>query len=292
MNLKLLCRDYRPVRYLINTDIERMLPDRVIFQFFFLLRSDDRANRLGKISSMDPRFLLQDAMDFKIFQISNFLASRSRDQIARVVDTERHLFLGKQIVTPLPATHIKLSTAEPVESHRFSLLPSNLLLFHLLHAAPLPLLTPWLLKLTKSFTPPTSMPSVTPRVTEILIKFLTWSHRLCKHRCPSPCPASGPILTSSPHSHLAPPKRPSRRRQPRRCIGSRHGDRPERAPRCVGRLGCFEAVGHASSHGRGPKVAHHCYTISNFLNLFRFKFPKKSFEILKFIENKIKLIKI
>jgi hypothetical protein len=72
-----------------------MLPDRVIFQFFFLLRSDDRANRLDKISYMDPRFLLQDAMDFKIFQISNFSTSRSRDQIARVVETERHLFLGK-----------------------------------------------------------------------------------------------------------------------------------------------------------------------------------------------------
>jgi hypothetical protein len=38
------------------------------------------------------RFLLLDAMDFKIFQTSNFLASRSHDRNAQVVETEMHLF--------------------------------------------------------------------------------------------------------------------------------------------------------------------------------------------------------
>jgi hypothetical protein len=72
-------------------------------------------------------------------------------------------FLGKRIITLSLAPDIKLSTAKPVESHRFSLLPSNLLLFHLLHAAPLPLLTPWLVKLTKSFMTPTSPSSMRTR---------------------------------------------------------------------------------------------------------------------------------
>jgi hypothetical protein len=42
-------------------------------------------------------------------------------------------------------------------------LPSNLLLFYLLHAAPLPLLTPWLVNLTKSFTPPMNPSSTRTR---------------------------------------------------------------------------------------------------------------------------------
>jgi hypothetical protein len=73
-------------------------------------------------------FLLLDVADFKIFQISNFLASQFCVRIARVVETERHLFLGKQIVILLPAAHIKLSTDEHVQFHHFSLLSSNLLL--------------------------------------------------------------------------------------------------------------------------------------------------------------------
>jgi hypothetical protein len=45
-----------------------------------------------------------------------------------VVEKERHLFLGKRIIILSPAAHIKLSAAEHVQSHHFSLLPSNLLL--------------------------------------------------------------------------------------------------------------------------------------------------------------------
>jgi hypothetical protein len=67
-----------------------------------------------------------------------------------MVEIERHLFLMKGIVTLSSASHIKLSTTENVKSHRFSLLPSNLLLSHLLLTALLPLLTQWLVKLTRS----------------------------------------------------------------------------------------------------------------------------------------------
>jgi hypothetical protein len=45
-----------------------------------------------------------------------------------VVETENHLFLGKRIIILSPAAHIKLSTAEHVKSHHFSLSPSHLLL--------------------------------------------------------------------------------------------------------------------------------------------------------------------
>jgi hypothetical protein len=75
----------------------------------------------------------------KYFKVSNFLASQSRDQIARVVETERHLslgnvterylFFGKCIVTLSPTVHIKLDAVVHAKSHRFSLLPSSLLLF-------------------------------------------------------------------------------------------------------------------------------------------------------------------
>jgi hypothetical protein len=46
-----------------------------------------------------------------------------------VVETERYHFLGERIVTLSSATHIKLDAAIHAKSHRFSLLPSNLLLF-------------------------------------------------------------------------------------------------------------------------------------------------------------------
>jgi hypothetical protein len=45
-----------------------------------------------------------------------------------VVETEIHLFLRKQIIILSSAAYIKLSAAEHVKSHRFSLSPSNLLL--------------------------------------------------------------------------------------------------------------------------------------------------------------------
>jgi hypothetical protein len=49
----------------------------------------------------------------------------------RVVERERDFFLGKYIVTLLPATHIKLDATMHAKSHHFSLLPSSLL--HFIH---------------------------------------------------------------------------------------------------------------------------------------------------------------
>jgi hypothetical protein len=43
-----------------------------------------------------------------------------------VVEIERHLFLGKRIITLSPAAHIKLGIAKHVSSHHFLLLSSNL----------------------------------------------------------------------------------------------------------------------------------------------------------------------
>jgi hypothetical protein len=58
----------------------------------------------------------------------------------RVVEIERHLFLGKQIVTLSPVMHIKLNTTVHARSHHFSPLPSSLLLSYSLLTAPPPLL--------------------------------------------------------------------------------------------------------------------------------------------------------
>jgi hypothetical protein len=46
-----------------------------------------------------------------------------------VVEIERHIYLGKHIVTLSSAGHIKLDTTMHAKSHHFSLLPSSLLLF-------------------------------------------------------------------------------------------------------------------------------------------------------------------
>jgi hypothetical protein len=47
----------------------------------------------------------------------------------QVVETERHVFLGKQIITLLPGVHIKLNVVVHAKSHHFSLLPSRFMLF-------------------------------------------------------------------------------------------------------------------------------------------------------------------
>jgi hypothetical protein len=65
----------------------------------------------------------------KYFKVPNFLASQSRDQIARVVETEKHHFLGKRIITLSSAMHIKVDATMHAKSHRFSLLSSIFLLF-------------------------------------------------------------------------------------------------------------------------------------------------------------------
>jgi hypothetical protein len=56
-----------------------------------------------------------------------------------VVKIERHIFLGKQIITLSSVAHIKLNATVHAKYHCFSLLPSSLLLSHLLLAAPHPL---------------------------------------------------------------------------------------------------------------------------------------------------------
>jgi hypothetical protein len=42
-----------------------------------------------------------------------------------VVETEMHIFLGKQIITLSPVAHIKLNATVHIRSHHFSLLPST-----------------------------------------------------------------------------------------------------------------------------------------------------------------------
>jgi hypothetical protein len=61
--------------------------------------------------------------------IPNFWAPQSRGRITRVIKIERHLFLGKCIVTLSPTAHIKLDAIVHAKSHHFSLLSSCLLLF-------------------------------------------------------------------------------------------------------------------------------------------------------------------
>jgi hypothetical protein len=56
-----------------------------------------------------------------------------------VIEIEMLLFLGKQIVTLSLAAHIKLNATVHAKFDHFSLLPSSLLLSHLLLATPHPL---------------------------------------------------------------------------------------------------------------------------------------------------------
>jgi hypothetical protein len=114
-------------------------------QLLFLTVVTDRPNQLN-----DSRPLISGSFSWmlqtsKYFKLPNFSASRFRVWIAWVIETEIHLFLGKRIGILLPARHIKLSATKHVKSHHFSLSPSNLLLL----TVPLPLLTPWLVRLTR-----------------------------------------------------------------------------------------------------------------------------------------------
>jgi hypothetical protein len=65
----------------------------------------------------------------KYFKLPTFLAAQSHGRIAWVLEIERHLFPSKRIIILSPIVHIKLDTVEHTKSHRFSLLPSSLLLF-------------------------------------------------------------------------------------------------------------------------------------------------------------------
>jgi hypothetical protein len=58
----------------------------------------------------------------KYFKLLTFLASQSCGRIARAVEIERNLFLGKCIITMSPATYIKLDTTLHAKSHHFSLM--------------------------------------------------------------------------------------------------------------------------------------------------------------------------
>jgi hypothetical protein len=71
-------------------------------------------------------FLLEDAMDFKIFWTSNSPTPRIRVLIARAVEIESCFFLRKWIIVPSPATHIKLVVIALIAFCHFLLLPSHL----------------------------------------------------------------------------------------------------------------------------------------------------------------------
>jgi hypothetical protein len=100
----------------------------------------------------------------KSFKIPNFLAPRSRVWIARVVEIERHFFLGKLVVTLSPVVHIKLSTAECVQFHHFRSLIFYYFTFTTLCTAPTSL-SPWLVKLIRILPSPPSLPAAGTRST-------------------------------------------------------------------------------------------------------------------------------
>jgi hypothetical protein len=62
----------------------------------------------------------------KYFELPNFLTPQIRVRIARTVESEDNLFLGKRIIVVSPATHIKLGATVRIASYHFSLLPSHL----------------------------------------------------------------------------------------------------------------------------------------------------------------------
>jgi hypothetical protein len=61
---------------------------------------------------LNPGSFLRTSQTSKSFKLPNFSAPRFRVWIARVVEIERHLFLGKQIITLSHAAHIKLGVDE------------------------------------------------------------------------------------------------------------------------------------------------------------------------------------
>jgi hypothetical protein len=109
--------------------------------FLLMLRVDDRVDQVDKSYPLILGSFFWTLQTSKYFKLLTFSHPQYRGQVALVVKTERHLFLGKRIITLSHAVHIRLSAAEHTRSHHFSLLPNNLLLSHLLLAAPHPLLT-------------------------------------------------------------------------------------------------------------------------------------------------------
>jgi hypothetical protein len=86
----------------------------------------------------------------KSFKLSNFLAPQSRGRITGVVETERHIFIRKRIVTLSFDVHKKLDVAAHANSHRFPLLLSSPLLSHSLFCCTTPTsLVKWPMRLTR-----------------------------------------------------------------------------------------------------------------------------------------------
>jgi hypothetical protein len=101
---------------------------------------------IGLISgaSIRSQFLLEDIVNFKIVWTSNSPTPRIRIRIALAVETKGYLFLGKWIIAPSPATHIKLGAIVLIAFCCFCLLPSHL-----------PLSSPFTISwLTPLFMPP------------------------------------------------------------------------------------------------------------------------------------------
>jgi hypothetical protein len=105
-----------------------------------MLRADDRTNQLDKSYPLIQGSFSWKSCTSKYFKFLIFLSSRSGGRIAWVVEIERHLFLGKQIITLSFAMHIKLSAAVHARSHHFSPSPSSLcfLIYCLLHRTNFP----------------------------------------------------------------------------------------------------------------------------------------------------------
>jgi hypothetical protein len=123
-------------------------PIRHLFQTFYFYFVQITVS-IGLITGASDRswFLLEDATNFKIFWTSNSLTPHIRVRIVRAVETENYLFLGKRIIIPLPATHIKLVTIVLIAFRLFSLLPSHLSLSS-------PFITQWLTPLFMPLLPP------------------------------------------------------------------------------------------------------------------------------------------
>jgi hypothetical protein len=79
-----------------------------------VLRANDRADRIDKSYPLAQGSFSSMPRISKYFKLPNFLALRSRVRIVWVVEKQRHLFVGMEIITLSLAVRIKLSVVEHV----------------------------------------------------------------------------------------------------------------------------------------------------------------------------------
>jgi hypothetical protein len=105
----------------------------------------------------------------KPFKLLNFSAPQSRGRITWVVETERHIFLRKCVVTLSPAAHIKLVSIVHVKSHHFSLLLSKTVCFSFTsHCNAPPSTPPWPMNLIRFLMLPAML--LTPVLRVVLLR--------------------------------------------------------------------------------------------------------------------------